>query len=381
MKVLILGAGFGGLEIASCLSEEFGDGVEVTVIDRTDGFVFGFSKLDVMFGRTSAEAVFHPYADIAKPGVKFVKADVTSIDPSARRVETSEGPFEGDILVVALGADLDPSATPGLAEGGQEFYTESAAFASRRVLDDFEGGRVLVGVLGAPFKCPPAPSETALLIADMLEERGVRESSEVLLAMPFGSPIPPSPDASAALLTAFEQRGIEWLPQTRITELDAERKVAIHEGGEIPYDLFLAIPKHVAPAVVRSSPLAGEDGYVEVNPVTLETHFDGVYSVGDVATTGTPKAGVFAEGQAKVVAEAIAGRIRDDGSAARPYDGRAHCYLEFGHDEVARVDIAFTAGEKPHGSLAGPAQEIAIDKSEFGTSRIKRWFGRDWTAV
>ena len=381
MKVLVLGAGFGGLEVASCLSEEFGDDANVTLIDRSDGFVFGFSKLDVMFGRTSAEHVHHRYSDLAKPGVEFISATVESIDPAAKSVETDAGTFEGDFLVVALGADLHPEATPGLAEGGCEFYTEAGAFAARTVLEEFEGGRVVVGVLGAPFKCPPAPSETALLVADMLDERGLRDGSEVALLMPFGSPIPPSPDASAALLSAFEQRGIEWHPQTRVTALDPDRKVAIFEGGEMPYDLFLAIPKHSAPQVVLDSPLAGEDGYVEVDPVTLETHFPGVYSVGDVAHTGTPKAGVFSEGQAKVVAEAIAAAKRGDDSVTGRYDGRAHCYLEFGHDEVARVDIAFTAGEKPTGSLAGPAQEIAMDKAEFGRSRISRWFDREWSSA
>lgn len=381
MKVLVLGAGFGGLEIASCLSEEFGEDANVTVIDRTDGFVFGFSKLDVMFGRTTAEEVHHPYSDLDKPGVEFVSATITSIDPETRTVETDQGRFEGDFMVVALGADLHPEATPGLAEGGVEFYTEPGAFAAREVLEEFEGGRVVVGVLGAPFKCPPAPSETALLVADMLQERGLRDSSEVALLMPFGKPIPPSPDASEALLKAFEQRGIEWHPETRVTALDPERKVAIFEGGEMPYDLFLAVPKHSAPQVVLDSPLAGEDGYVEVDPVTLATPFPGVWGVGDVAHAGTPKAGVFSEGQAKVVAEAIASAKRGDGAPAREYDGRAHCYLEFGHDEVARVDIAFTAGEKPHGSLAGPAQEIAMDKAEFGRSRIRRWFDREWTTV
>src|ERR1700761_6328547 len=212
MRVLVLGAGFGGLELSTCLSETFGDDVDVTLIDRNDSFVFGFSKLDVMFGRTVPDAVRHPYRDAVKPGVHFVQTEIRSIDPETKRVETDDGAFEADLLVVALGADLDPAATPGLTEGGgHEFYTVAGAFAARDVLTSFEGGRVVGGVLSTPFKCPPAPSETALMLHDHLTERGLRERSEIALAMDFGRPIPPSPDASEALIEAFASRDIEWL--------------------------------------------------------------------------------------------------------------------------------------------------------------------------
>src|SRR5437773_393531 len=113
MRVVILGAGFGGLELSTRLSDEFGDDVDVVLIDKTEEFVFGFSKLDVMFGRVGAEEVRHPYRDIVKPGVQFVQTTIRSIDPHAKRVETDAGPFDADILVVALGADLHPEATRG----------------------------------------------------------------------------------------------------------------------------------------------------------------------------------------------------------------------------------------------------------------------------
>ena len=167
MRVVVLGAGFGGLELSTYLSEELGDDADVVLIDREDGFVFGFSKLDVMFSRTVADAVFHPYADLAKPGVRFVKAEIIGIDPVAKLVETTAGTFDADILVVALGADLHPEATPGLLEGGHDFYTPESAFALRDVLAEFRGGRVVVGVTSTPFKCPPAPSETVVFCGVM----------------------------------------------------------------------------------------------------------------------------------------------------------------------------------------------------------------------
>ena len=379
MRVVVLGAGFGGLELTTRLSEELGDEVEVVLIDQADAFVLGFSKLDVMFGRTVPKAVRHPYRDIVKPGVRFVQTVVSSIDPTARRVGTEAGSWEADVLVVALGADLDPAATPGLIEGGHEFYTLEGAFAARDVLAGFGGGRVIIGVTSTPFKCPPAPSETALMMHDYLTERGLAEGSEVALVMPFGVPVPPSPAASAALLAAFAERGIDWHPERSVRALDPARKVAVLDNQEeLRYDLFLGVPVHRAPAVVLGSELC-VDGWIPVNPLTLETTFPNVYAVGDVTSVGTPKAGVFAEGQAVVVADEIVAQHRGR-RASGTYDGRGICYVEFGHDQVGRVDVTFRSGERPSGEFDGPSPDYAADKSKFGSSRIQRWFARDWTS-
>lgn len=378
MKVLLLGAGFGGLELSAALSEEFGDEIDVTLIDRNESFVFGFSKLDVMFGRTTSDAVRHRYTDIVKPGVQFVQATITEIDPTRRRVITDAGEFSADIMVVALGAEVDPSATPGLVEGGHDFYSNDGAFAARDALESFAGGHVVIGVVGTPYKCPPAPSETALMVHDLLERRGLLATSSVSLVMPLPAPVPPSPDASAALLAAFTERGIDFHPNSTITGLDPERSVAlIGDGEEMAYDLFLGVPKHHVPRVVAESDLC-VDGWIPVDPYTLETNFPGVYAVGDVTSVGTPKAGVFTEGQAVVVGRRIIDTIRGRESEAR-YDGAAACYLEFGEDEVGRVDIVFSPGEHPHGTLSGPSSELVEAKNSFGGERIERWFGREWT--
>src|SRR3954470_2946043 len=150
-RVVILGAGFGGLELSTMLSEAFGGDLEVTLIDKTDAFVFGFSKLDVMFGRTTPDAVRLPYADLAKPGVRFLQETITAIDPEARRVTTDAGVHEADVLVVALGADYDFDATPGLADGANEFYSQAGAAELASIIPQFSEGRVIVGVCGAPY--------------------------------------------------------------------------------------------------------------------------------------------------------------------------------------------------------------------------------------
>jgi sulfide:quinone oxidoreductase len=372
----VLGAGFGGLELTTILSDAFGDGIDIVLIDKGDAFVFGFSKLDVMFGRQLPADARHPYREIVKPGVRFVQSMVRSIDPGARRVVTDDGTFEADVLVVALGADLDPAATPGL-EGGNEFYSVAGACALRDELPRFERGAAIIGVTGKAFKCPPAPSETALLLDDYLAARGRREATEISVVMPFGTPIPPSPETSQAILAAFAERGIRFVKESLVKALDPRRRVAVlSDGTEMPYDLFLGVPVHRVPQVVVESGLAADAyGWVPVNKKTLETSFPGVYAVGDVNGVGTAKAGVFAEGAARVVAAAIIAQLRG-GPSPEAYQGAGTCYVEFGHGQVGKVHVDFLSGPKPVGTFHGASEALVGEKAEFGSSRLQRWFGR-----
>lgn len=371
-RVLVLGAGFGGMELATVLSEQVPDEVEVTVIDRGDAFVFGYAKLDVMFGRTTLDAVRLPYASFAHPGVRLLRETITAIDPERRRVVTDAGTHEGDILVIALGADYVVDATPGLAEHGAEFYSVDGAARLAPVLADPRPGDYVVGVCDAPFKCPPAPSECALLLHDLLLEHGIREQSTITFTIPLPSPVPPSPDASAALLEAFAERDIRFVPGVRPTGLDG-RTATYDDGTSLPYDLFLGVPKHRAPQVVLDSGLA-ENGYVPVDSATLRTRIDGVYAIGDVATVGVPKAGVFAEGAGRVVAREIVAGIRGE-TDPEPYDGIGMCYLEFGDGRVGIVNVDFLSGPKPTGTLVPPSVDLVAEKQLFGSSRRARWFG------
>ena len=179
------------------------------------------------------------------------------------------------MLVVALGADYDVEATPGLTEGGNEFYSFAGAERLRDVLPAFSKGRAIVGVTSTPFKCPPAPSEAALLLHDHLSAHGVRGACEISLVMPFGAPIPPSPASSRALLSAFAERGITFIPNRLVRALDPGRRVAIlDDASEMPYDLFLGIPKHRVPDVVVESGMT-EGGWIPVDPMTLKTALSG----------------------------------------------------------------------------------------------------------
>jgi sulfide:quinone oxidoreductase len=373
-RIVILGAGFGGLELSTMLSEALGDTVEVTLIDKSDSFVFGFSKLDLMFSRARPDAVRLPYSEIAKPGVRVVRETITAIDPEARRVTTDAGVHEADVLVIALGADYDMDATPGLAEGGNEFYSVAGAERLAEIIPTFSRGHAVIGVCGAPFKCPPAPSECALLLHDELTARGVRDACQISFVTPLSKPVPPSPETSAALEREFAERDIAFIASRRISGLDPARKVALlDDGSELAFDLFLAVPKHRAPAVMISSGMT-EDGYIPVDSATLETRFPGVYAVGDVATAGVPKAGVFAEGAARVVAQRLIAELRGEESSAR-HLGQGTCYIEFGKGRIGSVDIDFLSGPEKTGTFNAPSAEQMALKERFGSSRRERWFG------
>ena len=372
MRVVIAGAGFGGLELATLLSDGAPDDVDVVLIDKADSFTFGYSKLDVMFGRVTLDAVRVPYAAINKPGVRFVREAITAIDPEAHRVTTDGGGHEGDVLVVALGADYDLAATPGLAEHGSEFYSVSGAANLTEKLRSFSGGRIVIGVCKAPYKCPPAPSETALLLHDALTARGVRDDCEIEIVMPLPAPVPPSPDTSAALLAAFAERGIRYTPSHAVTSL-REGVAVLDDGSERPFELFLGVPVHRAPDVVIASAMT-TDGYIPVSSQTLATEWPGVYAFGDVATVGVPKSGTFAEGAARVVAASLLATIHG-GDQPPPFDGRASCWIEFGGGRVGRVDIDFLSGPDKIGTLREPSTALAAEKEQFGSTRRSRWFG------
>jgi sulfide:quinone oxidoreductase len=372
-RIVILGAGFGGLELTTQLSEALGDSIDVTLIDKSDSFVFGYSKLDLMFGHMEPEAARLPYSRFVKPGVRLLKRTITAIDPDRRRVTTNDGVFDADFLIVALGAEYDFDATPGLA-GATEFYSVAGAERLRHLLPTFTKGKALIGVCGAPYKCPPAPSECALMLHDYLVNRGIRQACEISLVMPLGSPVPPSPETSRALLAAFAERNIDFIPSRRVASVDNIRNVAIlDDGREMPFDLFFGVPRHRVPPVVLESGLS-EKGWIPVSPRTLETRYENVYAVGDGASTGTPKAGVFAEGMARAVASALIARLRGSGDIVA-YNGFGTCYIEYGAGRVGKVEVDFFSGPKPTGNYYEPSVALRADKESFGSIRRARWFG------
>ena len=374
--VLVLGAGFAGLELSTRLSETMADSVRVTLIDRNDSFFFGFSKLEVMLGRQSADAVKMPYADIAKDGVEFRQETVTGIDPATRRVTTDAGSYDPDFLVIAMGADYDMAATPGFAEGGHEYYTLAGAERLRDALAGFQGGNVLVSILGQPFKCPPAPFEGSFLLHEHFTQRGMRDSVEMATTFPMQRPVPVTGEVSQMFRDGLAARNVRELSEHLVTAIDpATRTAHLASGDTLPYDLFVGIPIHRAPDPLTASGLA-VNGWVPVDQSNLRTKFPGVYALGDVCTgpRTVPKAGIFAEAAALVVADDIAAEVSGT-DAPPPYEGSGVCYAEFGDGLVSKVEVNFLRGDTPDAKRNDPSLEFAAEKDEFGATRRARWFG------
>jgi len=372
-RIVICGAGFGGLELTARLSAAFGHKIDITLIDKNDAFIFGFSKFEIMFGHQSREDVSTHYTKIAKPGVEFRQELITSIDPVARRVVTDRNAYEADILVVALGADYDFGATPGFVEGGHEFFSVDGAAQLQDVLPNVNSGEVIVAVIVEPFKCPPAPCEAAMLLDEYFSERGVRPNINLSVVSPWGIPIPASGPASDAILDRFHERNISWVPNQGVASIDvATKAVHLRDGSTLSYDLFLGIPVHRVPAVVEASGLA-VDGWIPVDKANLLTRFPDVYAIGDVTSAPVPKAGIFAESAGRAVAEHLIVRLREAGTA-KPYDGAGSCFIEFGDRRVGRVDVDFLTGPSVVAPFTEASLQGAEEKKQFASSRRKFWF-------
>jgi sulfide:quinone oxidoreductase len=329
-----------------------------------------------MLGRQSAEDVRLPYSSIDKDGVEFRQETVTGIDPRARRVTTDAGSYDADFLVVAMGADYDMDATPGLQEGGFEYYTVAGAERLRDALTEFDGGRVLISVLGQPFKCPPAPFEGAFLLHEYFTRRGIRDSVQMTSTFPMQRPVPVTGEVAQMFRDALAARGIEELPQHLVTSIDpATHTAQLASGGTLPYDLFVGIPIHRAPDPLAAAGLA-VDGWVPVDQTNLRTRFPRVYALGDVCTgpRTVAKAGIFAESAALVVADDIAASIAG-GESPAPYQGWGICYAEFGDGLVSKVEVDFLSGPAAAAQRHDASREYAAEKEEFGASRRARWFG------
>jgi sulfide:quinone oxidoreductase len=377
-SVLILGGGFGGLAAANELRSLLPDG-EITLVDRTGHFYMGFAKIWDLSGFRALSEGTVPLSRLEDHGVRFVQAEITGIDPEARRVETSQGSFEADALLVALGAGVPPRHKELLgAEAAFDLYDGGQLAAIHAALDAVTSGTVLVSILGMPIKCPPAPFEAALAVDELLRTRGVRDDIRLAVTTPQPMTLPVAgKDASQYIAGFLAERGIEFLPQHAVKEI-SDRAVGFESGAGIGYAVLLGVPGCAPPPVVRQSPLAAPSGWIEPDRRTFGTAFEGVYAVGDCTAVPTakfqlPKAGVFAAAEGQIAARNIAAGL----GAGEPgsFDGHGFCFLELPGHRVAYVEGDFYA-EPDSDVHITEADETQFDrKLEFERSRLTEWLG------
>jgi sulfide:quinone oxidoreductase len=375
--IVILGGGFGGITVATTLSDSLDADHRISLVDRRSEFMMGLRKLWILTGGGTRQAGSRPLAALAERGIQVHQDEVRAIDPARRRVETSTQVLEADFLVVALGAELDPYRIPGFRDFNLYDPTASERAAGR--VAGLRAGRILVGILGLPYKCPPAPYEACFLLDEMLRASGVREriGLDVFTPQPLALPVAGA-EASARLSAALLAKGIGFHPKFNATRVDPGQ-VAAEDGRRLEFDILLGVPPHRCPAVVVAGGLTGGGTWVTPDPQTLETRFARVYAIGDVTQIPVgggqmvPKAGVLAEAEGRVVAGRILAAI--EGGEAPTFDGQGYCFLEMGDGQAAAIRGRFYAEGGPEMAMEEPSPEALREKRAFEADRLAAWFG------
>ena len=379
--VVILGGGIGGLVAANQLQDKLKGQADVTLIDKKDVFEFPPSYPWVMLGERKPEQVRRPLSSLKRKGIHVVRGEVSKIDLDDHTVEVGTSQLPYDYLVIALGAQYAPAGIPGLVDFSHHIYDLESAVRLHTALAAFDGGVIAVGVSRLPFKCPAAPYETALVIDHQLGARGLRSKARIRFFTPEGIPLPSAgPEIGNRALEFLTSRGIESAFKTKLSEVKPGEAL-FEDGSAIPFDLLVAVPPHTCPPVVREAGLTDETGWVPVDPTSMRTKHSNVYAIGDVASVPTPsgfvpylpKAGVFAHGQAEVVANNIAIEIRGRGKA-KPWDGGGSCFLMTGGAEAAFVKGNWFTTPRPLVKFSPPSRTSYMQRVLFEKYWMSHWF-------
>ena len=375
---VILGGGVGGLVCAAELRRRLPRQHRVVLVEKNAEHAFAPSFLWLMTGARKPQEITRPVAKLLPSGIRLVQAEVQGIDLAGKRVRAGEEDIGYDYLVIALGAELAPETIPGLAETAHTFYTFEGAARLRDALPEFKEGTVAIVVASMPYKCPGAPHEGAMLIADLLRRRGLGKGVDIHLFTPEPQPMPVAgPELGGALKQMLEERGIAFHPSHMLAAVDpGRRELSFKDAEAVKYDLLVAIPPHRGPALVREAGLTNDAGWIPVDRGTLETGTENVYAIGDVTAVSIPgrwkpdvplmlpKAGVFAHGQAKIVAARIAAEV----AGASPVDqfaGDGYCVLEAGAGVAGFAFGDFYGEPSPQVHMRQPGRAWHLGKVAF----------------
>jgi sulfide:quinone oxidoreductase len=394
-KVLILGAGFGGLASATFLRKSLPEVEEcqITVIDKKQHFMMGLVNLWLLSGTRRLEDSQIPLSKLEGRGIRFLNDEITGIYPSKNQIttKTKQNSLDYDYLIVALGAELMPNLIEGFENNGSCFnvYDANQVPNLREKISSLNGGRIVICIADIPYKCPPAPYEISLLVNDILVKNGTRNSIDLDLYAPTPIALPVAGrKVSQSVTELLNDNKIGFHPLNKLKKILNDKTVEFENGTKVNYDILIVVPPHQVPKVIKNSDLLrdGDERWINVDRFTLRTKYNNVFAIGDVTEIKfgngitIPKAGIFAEGEAKVVSEQIIDEIKNTSISnsgkktnISKFNGKGFCFMEVGNNRAGYLDVDFYNERGPTVRLDPPSLDFYHKKLDFERSRLNEW--------
>jgi len=380
--LVILGAGTGGTVAANHLRKKLSRKEwALTVVDRDDEHYYQPGFLFIPFGFLEKKDIVKPKSKFLPKGVDFIQAEIDRIFPAENRVLLEDGrslPY--DYLIVATGAEIVPSETPGMLEGWREtifdFYTPDGAEALGAKLKTFSGGTLAVHVNETPIKCPVAPLEFAFFCDDCLRRHGKRDKVEIVYVTPLPGAFT-KPVASRILGGLLEKKNIRMVADFNAEKVDAAaRKIVGYDGREVPYDLLVTVPTNMGSEMIERSGMGNEFRFLPTDPATLRAKkFENIFALGDATDVPASKAGSVVHFQSEILAENILRAI--DGRPLEPaFDGHANCFVEMGKGKAILIDFNYETEPLPGRfpfPLLGPLPLLKPSRINHWGKLVFRW--------
>jgi len=381
-RILILGSGFGGLTAANLLRRNLSPEHRIVVVDKKEFFMMGLVNLWILSGIRRLEDSQVALNKLENKEITFLNDEVTSIDVFQKSIRTrSNNKLEYDYLIIALGAELAAEDIRGfISNGGFNLYDAEQIPKLREKIIALKNQCIAICITNIPYKCPPAPYEASLLINDILVKNGTRDSIDIDLYTPSPIALPVAgPKLSQDIVNLLKDNHINFHPLHKLKEVVNKKIIEFENGNKTNYDLLIGIPPHKVPTVIKSSGLIKEgQNWIDVDKFSLKTKYENVFAIGDVTeikvdqTAIIPKAGIFAEGQAKSVSYQIIDEITNQSHNVK-FDGRGFCFMEIGNQKAGFLAADLYDVTGPITRLETPSEESYRKKLDFERSRIMEW--------
>ncbi|MFL6364073.1 MAG: NAD(P)/FAD-dependent oxidoreductase [Nitrososphaeraceae archaeon] len=389
-QVLILGGGFGGLTSANLIRKNLSqEECQITVIDKNQYFMMGLVNLWILSGSRRLNDSQVALNKLEAKGIKFLNDEITSIDLNENSITTkaNHNRLKYDYLIIALGAELAPERIMGFKDHGEScfnIYDSKQVPCLREKLFSVKSGRIAVCITDVPYKCPPAPFEVSLLINDILVKNKTRDFIDLNMYVPTPIALPAAgAKVSQDVLKLLNNNHIKFYPMHKLTKVLDEKTIEFENGNKTGYDLLILVPPHQVPRVIKNSDLLGDKDqrWIHVDRFTLRTKYKNIFAIGDVTeirvdnATTVPKAGIFAEGEAKAVSQQIIYEIKNSNGdkESTKFDGKGFCFMEVGDKKAGYIDVDLYNKAGPTTRLEPPSYGFYQKKLDFERNRLNDW--------